>query len=164
MYISHLLALFLRLIPDTPYLPRMLKGPFSAVVLVSDFSIKIPFYLSLFLEFLLALLVTLIKSILISSFNRASHLRSISVCQTLFYALWTQQSRRPSLAYSGDRQWTDKTTVKSSRLYDRGWIPLGGHHARSSLACLMSSKSIWSVVSRRSIVKVAWRQTGGFSR
>lgn len=31
---------------------------------------------------------------------------------------------------------------------------MGGHHARSSLACLMSSKSIWSVVSRRSIVKV----------
>ena len=152
MDISHLLALFLRLIPDTPYLPRMLKGPFSEVVLVSGFCIKIPLYLSLFLEFLLALLVTLTKLILISSFNR--YLRSISVCQTLFYALWTQQSRRPSLAYSGDRQWTDKTTVKSNRLYDRGWIPLGGHHARSSLACLMSSKSIWSVVSRRSIVKV----------
>ena len=41
MYISHLLALLLRLIPDTPYLPRMLVGPFSAVVLASGFSIKI---------------------------------------------------------------------------------------------------------------------------
>ena len=47
MYISHLLALFLRLIPDTPYLPRILKGPFSAIVLVSGFSIKISSYLSL---------------------------------------------------------------------------------------------------------------------
>ena len=69
MDISHLLALFLRLIPDTPYLPRMLKGPFSEVVLVSGFCIKIPLYLSLFLEFLLALLVTLTKLILISSFT-----------------------------------------------------------------------------------------------